>query len=109
MGKGDAITVSVEGFKDLAELTPEQRQVIDGIDYKGQAMMKTYLFADRERAMADLINLYQKLNGPIDENAYDFEATAEIIKEHLAVKIRARKKKDQIAETSGLCKLPDPS
>ena len=109
VGKGDAITVNVESLKDLAELTPEQRQVIDGIDYKGsQAMMKTYLFADRERAMADLINLYQKLNGPIDENAYDFEATAEIIKEHLAIKIKARKKKDEIAEISGFMQATGP-
>lgn len=108
LNKDKSITILVEDLKDLKDLTPEQRQIIDGIDYKGPQAVKVYLFADRERAMTDLINLYQKLNGPIDENAYDFEATAEIIKERLALKITARKKKDEIAEKADFMKSSGP-
>jgi hypothetical protein len=105
---GDTITITVEDLKDLADLTPEQRSVIDGIDYKGPQAVRVYLFADRERAMSDIINLYQKMNGPIDENAYDFEITAEIIKEQLAFKVTARKKKEEMAETAGFMKTSGP-
>jgi hypothetical protein len=106
--EGDTITITVEDFKDLTELTPEQRSVIDGIDYKGPQAVRVFLFADRERAMSDIINLYQKMNGPIDENAYDFEITAEIIKEQLAFKVTARKKKEEMAETAGFMKAAGP-
>jgi hypothetical protein len=102
--EGDTTTIVIEGIKDLLNLTPEQRMVIDGIDYKGPQAVKVYLFADRERAMTDLINLYQKINGPVDENAYDFEATAEIIKEQLSLKITARKKKDELANQADFMK-----
>jgi hypothetical protein len=103
-GEPETVIITVEDLKDLAELTPAQRMAIDGIDYKGPQAIKVFLFADRERAMSDLVNLYQKMNGPIDENAYDFEATAEIIKGQLAVKITARKKKDEIAQEADFMK-----
>jgi hypothetical protein len=94
-------TVEVEELKDLEELTPEQRQAIDGMDYKGTQGIRIYNFADRDRAMADVINLYNKINGTVYENAYDVELTAEIIKGKLSVKLGARKKKEEIGKTAG--------
>ncbi|MDR1216643.1 MAG: terminase small subunit [Treponema sp.] len=103
VGKGNnehEVTLESEDFKDILTLTPEQRQAIDGIEYQGTQAMRVVIFANREKAMNDLIALYQKVNGPVDENAYDFEATAEIIKGQLAVKVMARKKKNEIAEAA---------
>lgn len=94
--EGDVLTIEVEDLKDLEELTQDQRQVIDGIDYKGMQGIKVYTFADRDKAMNDLLNLYHKINGAVDENAFDVEMTAAIIKGNLAVKVAARKKKETI-------------
>lgn len=107
--EGNSITVTVEDLKDLADLTPVQRMAIDGIDYKGQqAAIRSYLMADRDKAMNDLIALYQKLNGPVNENEYDFEATAEIIKGQLAMKVTARKRKEELAKTADFMKASGP-
>jgi hypothetical protein len=104
VGQGEnaqVIDVTVEGLKDLTELTPEQRQVIDSIDCKGQqGNVRIYNFADRDRAMADIMNLYGKINGAVDENAFDVEMTAEIIKGNLSVKVAARKKKEDIGKAA---------
>jgi hypothetical protein len=103
LGKGESaetITIEVEDLKDIEELTPEQRQAIDGIDYKGMQGIRVYNFADRDRAMNDLLTLYNKINGATDDNAYDVEMTAEIIRGNLAVKIGARKKKEDISKAA---------
>jgi hypothetical protein len=110
LGKGEdaeAITVDVEDLKDLEELTTEQRQVIDGIDYKGVQGIKIYTFADRDKAMADIIALYNKINGATDDNEFDVEMTAEIIKGNLAVKVAARKKKQDIGKTADFVRVAD--
>jgi hypothetical protein len=110
LGKGDdAETVEVvdENLKDLEELSPEQRQVIDGIDYKGVQGIKIYNFADRDKAMADVLALYNKVNGATDDNAFDVEMTAEIIKGNLAVKVAARKKKQDIGKTADFVRVAD--
>jgi hypothetical protein len=107
--EGHTISVIVEDLKDLADLAPELRMAIDGIDYKGPQAVKTYIMADREKAMNDLLNLYHKLHGPIDENAYDVEATAEIVQgpqERLTLKVTARKKKEEIAENADYLNIP---
>jgi hypothetical protein len=96
--EGGFIEIDVEDLKDLEDLTPEQRQVIEGIDYKGPQAVKVYQFADRERAMADIINIYKKINGAVDESAFDVELTAEIIKGNLSVKVAARKKKEDVGK-----------
>jgi phage terminase small subunit len=108
VGKGEdavAIPVEVEDLKDLEELTPEQRSVIDGIDYKGMQAVKVYEFADRDKAMADIMNLYNKAHGVADENAYDVELTAEIIKGNLSVKVAARKKKEDTGRAADFVRL----
>jgi hypothetical protein len=108
VGKGEGaetITIEVEDLKDIEELTREQRQAIDGIDYKGMQGIRVYTFADRDRAMNDLLTLYNKVNGATDDNAFDVEMTAEIIKGNLAVKVGARKKKEDIGKAANFIQV----
>jgi antitoxin component of MazEF toxin-antitoxin module len=83
-------------LKALSDLTAEQRSVIDGIDYKGQQGIKVYQYANREREMKDLIDMYNKITGITDEsNGYDVQATADIIKGELSVKLSMRREKQE--------------
>lgn len=95
---GDSYTVEIEEFKDLEDLTPTQRMAIDSIDYKGVQGIKTYTFANRDKAMDDILKIHEKLsNQNVDEDGA--ELTAEIIKEGLQVKVTARKAKEKIEES----------
>ena len=91
-------TIEVEEFKDLKDLTPIQRMAIDSIDYKGVQGIRTYTFANRDKAMDDILKIHEKLlNQNVDEDSA--ELTAEIIKEGLQVKVTARKAKEKIEES----------
>jgi len=89
-----------EVLKDLDELSDEQRQAIDSVDYRAQRGMKVYIMANREKSMDDLVNMYHKAFGEKGEDGFDIETTAEIIKDKLSVKTTVRKKKDQTAEAA---------
>jgi hypothetical protein len=93
----------IEVLKDLSELTPAQLLALDGVDYKGMAGRKVYVFADREKSMTEMMAIYNKLfGGPANDNNEDGESTMEIIKERLTVKMTARKGKDEISKIAGL-------
>lgn len=103
---GDSYTVETEEFKDLKDLTPTQRMAIDSIDYKGVQGIKTYTFANRDKAMDDILRIYEKLsNQNKDEDSA--ELTAEIIKEGLQVKVTARKAKSKIDESIAYIEEPE--
>lgn len=96
---GEPYTIVDEQLKDLSALTPEQRQVIDGIDYRGMEGKKVYIFADRDKAMRDMLTLYESVCGGTTENEEaDMEFTAEILKEGLKVKVSNRKKKTDMSK-----------
>ncbi len=111
VGKGDdaqEYEEIVEVFKEMDELTPEQREVIDGMDYKGQqANVKVLNFADRDKAMADILTIHNKINGGTDADGFDVELTAEIIKGNLAVKIGTRKKKQDMINNADFMEVAD--
>jgi len=93
----------IEVLKDLSELTPQQQLVIQSVDFKGMTGRKVYVFADREKAMSEMMTIYNKLyGGPANDNNDDGEATMEIIKERLAVKVSTRKGKDELSRIAGL-------
>lgn len=95
-----------EEFKDLKDLTPIQRMAIDSIDYKGVQGIKTYTFANRDKAMDDILKIYEKLsNQNKDEDSA--ELTAEIIKEGLQVKVTTRKLKSKIDESIAYIEEPE--
>jgi len=91
----------IEVLKDLSELTPDQLLAVDGVDYKGMAGRKVYQFADRDKAMSEMMILYYKLyGGPANDNNDD--ETMEIIRERLTVKVSAREGKDEVGRIAGL-------
>jgi phage terminase small subunit len=107
VGKDDYKDIKVEVFKDLSELTPEQLKAVDGLDYKGSNGEKRVLvMADRGKTLSDIINMRNKINGLNDENDFDVEATADIIKGQLSVKVTARKNKEELSRSAGYMETP---
>jgi phage terminase small subunit len=93
----------IEVLKDLSELTPQQLLAVDGIDYKGVTGRKVINFADREKSMSEMTTIFNKLyGGPANDNNDDGEATMEIIRERLTVKLSAREGKDKVGKIAGL-------
>ena len=92
---GDSYTIEIEDFKDLKDWTPEQRLAIDNIDYKGVQGIKTYTFANRDKAMDDILKLHEKIMNQTGADDDD-EVTAEIIKAGLIVKVKSCKAKEKI-------------
>jgi hypothetical protein len=92
-------------LKDLAELTPEQRLCIDGVDVKGQQGTLVYVMADREKNRESVIAMVRKqeMDG---ENTDADEETMEIIMERLTVRKTIRSEKDEISQIAGLMRLP---
>jgi phage terminase small subunit len=106
VGKGEYKDIEVEGFKDLAELTPEQLKAVDGIDYRGVNGTRVLVMADRMKTLTDIINIRNKVNGVADNNDFDIEATADIIKGQLSLKVSARKTKEELSQSADYKKTP---
>jgi phage terminase small subunit len=108
-GKDEYTEIEYEGFKDLTELTPQQLKAVDGIDYRGVNGTRVFIMADRVKTLIDIINMRNKINGAHNDDDFDVEATAEIIKapqEQLAVKLTMRKKKEELSHDAGYMKAP---
>lgn len=95
---GEPYSVTTEELKDLNDLTPYQRMAIDGIDYKGNDGKRVYVFANRDKAMNDIIAIHKAITGYEEDSEEDnIEFTAEVLKEGLRVRATTtRKKKDAI-------------
>jgi hypothetical protein len=106
VGKGEYKDINIEGFKDLAELTPEQLKAVDGIDYRGVNGTRVLVMADRLKTLIDIINMRNKVNGITDNNDFDIEATADIIKGQLSLKVSARKTKEALSQSADYKKTP---
>ena len=106
VGKDEYEDIEIEVFKDLSELTPEQLQAVDGIDYRGVNGARVLVMADRMKTLADIVNMRNKMNGLNDDNDFDIEATADIIKGQLSVKITARKNKEELSRSAGYMETP---
>ena len=106
VGKDEYADIEVEVFKDLSELTPEQLKAVDGIDYRGVHGSRVLVMADRTRTITDLVNMRNKVNGLNDNNDFDIEATADIIKGELSVKVSARKNKEALSQAAGYMETP---
>lgn len=89
-------------IKDPSELTPEQRKCIDGIRINNNGS-PSYEFADRTHETEFLMKLKKEMDGEgKDEDSFQVETTAEIIKGNLQVKTKVIKAN---AETAGLSEL----
>lgn len=65
---GEPYSIETEELKDLNDLTPYQRMAIDGIDYKGNDGKKTYVFANRDKAMNDILAIHKAITGGEEDN-----------------------------------------
>lgn len=93
-------------LKDIEELTPEQRLCIDGIDVKGMQGTMIYSLPDREKVRDSLINFMQKSQGG-DDDDYDIETVAEIIKGNIQVKMKViTKNREIMARADGFVDAP---
>ena len=106
IGKDDYQDIEVEAFKDLAELTPEQLKAVDGIDYRGVNGSRVLVMADRMKTLVDVINIRNKINGLTDNNDFDVEATADIIKGQLSLKLTARRSKEELSRSADYKEMP---
>jgi len=106
IGKDDYKDIEVEAFKDLSELTPEQLRAVDGIDYRGVNGSRVLVMADRMKTLIDVINIRNKINGLTDNNDFDVEATADIIKGQLSLKLTARKAKEELSRSADYMETP---
>lgn len=89
-------------IKDPSALTPEQRKCIDGIKINNNGT-PSYEFADRTHETEVLMKLKEKLAGDgKDDDSFQVETTAEIIKGNLQLKTKVIKNNQEIAEHSGL-------
>lgn len=89
-------------IKDPAELSPEQRKCIDEIKINNNGM-PSYIFADRTHETEFLMKLKEKLDGDgKDDNSFQVETTAEIIKGNLQLKTKVIQANAEIAESSDL-------
>jgi len=109
VGKDEYQDIEVEAFKDLSELTPEQLKAVDGIDYRGVNGTRVLVMADRMKTLVDIINMRNKINGITDSNEFDVEATADIIKGQLSMKLSARKNKEELSRSADYIDTPGES
>lgn len=96
-----------EVLKDIDELSIEQQELIDGVDFRSQRGIRVYTFPNRDKAMDDVIKLYRESIGKSDIDGYDVEAVADIVKEKLSVKMTVRRRNEELAAQSGILDAPD--
>lgn len=90
------------GMKAPSDLTPEQRKCIDGIRINNNGS-PSYEFADRTHETEFLMKLKKELDGADkDDDSFQVETTAEIIKGNLQVKTKVIKANAEITELSDL-------
>ena len=90
---------------DPAKLTPEQRKCIDEIKINNNGS-PSYVFADRTHETEFLLKLKERLEGEgNNEDSFQVETTAEIIKGNLQVKTKVIKANQETAEMSELSSI----
>ena len=89
-------------IKDPSELTSEQRKCIDGIKINNNGT-PSYEFANRTHEVEVLMKLKERLDGDgKEDDSFQVETTAEIIKGNLQVKTKVIKNNRETAELSEL-------
>lgn len=92
-------------LKPVEEMTDEQQLCIDGVDSKQGTTI--YVLPDREKVRDSLINFLQKTQNGNDDDEYDIEMVAEIIKVNLQVKAKVIiRNKEIMARAGGFIDAP---
>jgi len=93
-------------LKELADMTLEQRQCIDGMDSKGTGNVPVYMMANRGDELNDLIKLDKEYEKAAANKEDDEDESIEVIMERLTVKKTVRQVKDETSRAAGLVRLP---
>ena len=89
-------------IRDPSELTLEQRKCIDGMKINNNGI-PSYEFANRTHEVEVLMKLKERLDGDgKEDDSFQVETTAEIIKGNLQVKTKVIKNNQETAELSEL-------
>jgi hypothetical protein len=103
--KGDARTRLV--LKSLEDLTHEQRLCIDGLDVKGQQGIPVYMLADRQKERDSIIAYAKRENIDKEDEEFDAETIAEIIKGNIQIKIKEiTRNKEIMSKAAGFVDIP---
>ena len=71
-------------LKDLNNMTPEQRECIDGFDIKGPGADPVYILPNREKELNDIIKIDSELSKSVADTGE--EETREIIMERITIR-----------------------
>jgi hypothetical protein len=84
----------------INELPEDLQMLIDGIDYKGQQGIETYVLPNRHAEMNEIIALYERRHREKkdDNGGFDVEATAEVIKGKVELKTKIITRNKDIEE-----------
>jgi hypothetical protein len=85
-------------LKNIADLTPEQRLCIDGVDVKGPQGIPVFILADRQKERDSIIALAKKTGIDTPDEEFDIETVAELIKGNIQVKTKLIKRNQSIID-----------
>lgn len=89
--------------KPPEELTSEQRDCIEGVEFSGVYGTANYKLASSERAEKEIIRIYEKTNGIGEsDSAFDVETVVDVIRGNLQVKTKLINANREIAAHSDL-------
>lgn len=93
-------------MKTPDELTEEQKELIEDIEYVGQRSIPHYKLPSKTQTENELLKIHKELKETEDNgNDFDIETTAEIIGEKLQVKTKVIKQNRETAEMSELAAI----
>lgn len=93
-------------IKTPDELTDEQKELIEDVEYVGQRSIPRYKLPSKTQTENELLKIHKEMQS-VEENGNDFdiETTAEIIGEKLQVKTKILKQNRETAEMSELATI----
>ena len=93
-------------IKTPDELTDEQKELIEDVEYVGQRSIPHYKLPSKTQTENELLKIHKEMQS-VEENGNDFdiETTAEIIGEKLQVKTKILKQNRETAEMSELATI----
>ncbi len=93
-------------IKTPEELTEEQKELIEDVEFVGQRSIPHYKIPSKTQTENELLKIYKDLKDTEDNgNDFDIETTAEIIGEKLQVKTKVIKQNRETAEMSELAAI----
>lgn len=97
----DGVQYKTMEQRPLDELSEQEKDLIDSVDYKGGALLPVYVPCDQEKAMQRIIDWYNEAHGGSGSD-YDIQLTIDGIQKKLGVKMSTIEKNSKLMESSGI-------